>query len=95
MKNVWIKRRVKAFRHLEKVRQEARALGIFTDERELLECPSCGLLEDVTGEGVLATYPKDSDDMKDSGLRFSLIDENSFACNFIPSFSFSLFFGVQ
>lgn len=51
MKDVWIKRMVKAFRHLEKVRQEARALDIFTDERELLECPSCGLLEDVTGEG--------------------------------------------
>ena len=47
MENVWIKRMVKAFWNLEKVKQEAGTLGIFTYERELLKCPSCGLLEDV------------------------------------------------
>ena len=51
MENVWIKRMVKAFWNLEKVKQEAGTLGIFTDERELLECPSCGLPKDVTEEG--------------------------------------------
>jgi rubredoxin len=71
---------VAAVRELERVRQQARALGIFTDDRELLECPACGLLEDVTSEGLLVTYLKDSGDMKDCGLRFSQVDETSFEC---------------
>ena len=71
---------VKAFWNLEKVKQEAGALGIFTDERELLECPSCGLPKDVTEESSLVTYPKDSEGMKNIGLCFSQIDENSFIC---------------
>lgn len=32
-------------RQLEQVKQQARAIGIFTDDRELLECPSCGTTE--------------------------------------------------
>jgi len=55
-------------------------LGIFTDDRELLECPNCGLLEDVTAKGLLVTYPKDSVDLKDCGLRFSPVDDTSFQC---------------
>ena len=47
-------------RQLEQVKHQARALGIFTNDRELLECSSCGLLEDVTSEGQLVTYPKSS-----------------------------------
>jgi hypothetical protein len=47
---------IAAVRQLEQTKQQARALGIFTDDRELLECPSCGLLEDVTAEGLLVTY---------------------------------------
>ena len=58
---------VAAVRHLEQVKQQARALGMFTDDRELLECPSCGLLEDVTIEGLLVTYPRSSRAMKDCG----------------------------
>lgn len=27
---------------------QARALGIFPNDRELLDCPKCGLQEDVT-----------------------------------------------
>lgn len=34
-------------RQLEQVKWQARALGIFTNDRELLECPSCGLLYDA------------------------------------------------
>jgi transcription elongation factor Elf1 len=71
---------IAAFRELEQVKQQARALGIFTADRELLECPSCGLLEDVTIEGLLVTYPKASADLKDCGLRFSQVDETSFKC---------------
>lgn len=67
-------------RQLAQVRQQASALGIFTGDRELLECPSCGLLEDVTAEGLLVTYPNTSEEVNDSGLRFIPADESSFAC---------------
>jgi len=67
-------------RQLEQVRAQARALGIFTDDRELLECPNCGLLEDVTAKGLLVTYPKDSVDLKDCGLRFRPVNKTRFAC---------------
>jgi predicted RNA-binding Zn-ribbon protein involved in translation (DUF1610 family) len=67
-------------RQLEQVKAQARALGIFTDDRELLECPNCGLLEDVTAKGLLVTYPKDSVALKDCGLRFRPVDEARFAC---------------
>ena len=71
---------IAAVRQLEQAKQQARALGIFTDDRELLECPSCGLLEDVTAEGLLVTYVKDSADLKDCGLRFHPVDETTFEC---------------
>ena len=71
---------IAAVRQLEQAKQQARALGIFTNDRELLECPSCGLLEDVTAEGVLVTYPSTSEEVNDSGLRFIPADESSFAC---------------
>ncbi len=71
---------IAAVRQLKQAKQQARALGIFTDDRELLECPSCGLLEDVTAEGVLVTYPNTSEEVNDSGLRFIPVDESSFAC---------------
>ncbi len=67
-------------RQLAQVKQRAKALGIFSDDRELLECPSCGLLEDVTAEGLLVTYVKDSADLKDCGLRFRPVDEIRFEC---------------
>jgi hypothetical protein len=67
-------------RELERVKNQAKALGIFTNDRELIECPSCGLLEDVTFEGLLVTYQKDSKDLKDSGLRFAQADNTHFEC---------------
>ena len=67
-------------RQLKQVNAQARALGIFTDDRELLEYRNCGLLEDVTAKGLLVTYPKDSLDPKDCGLRFRPVDKTRFAC---------------
>ena len=67
-------------RQLEQVKAQARTLGIFTDDRELLECPNCGLLEDVTAKGLLVTYPKDSVDLRDCGLRFRPVDKICFTC---------------
>ena len=71
---------VELCRKLAKVKAQARMLGIFTDDRELLECPNCGLLEDVTAKGLLVTYPKDSADLKDCGLRFNQVNDTSFQC---------------
>ena len=65
---------------LARIKAQARELGIFTDDRELLECSNCGLLEDVTSEGLLVTYPKGSADPKDCGLRFRPEGKTSFAC---------------
>jgi predicted RNA-binding Zn-ribbon protein involved in translation (DUF1610 family) len=67
-------------RQLGEVKGRARALGIFTDDRELLACPACGLLEDVTIEGVLITYLKDGPQQKDSGLRFREVEGTCFVC---------------
>ena len=41
---------------LTKLKARAKALGVFTNERELLACPRCGLVEDVTCDGLLITY---------------------------------------
>lgn len=48
---------------------KARALGLFANDRELLECPNCGLMENVSCSGRLFTCrPESLDD--DTGLRF-------------------------
>lgn len=71
---------ISLIRHLEQVKAQARRIGIFTDDRELLECPNCGLLEDVMADGLLATYSRRSRSRKDCGLRFSQMDETRFQC---------------
>ena len=40
---------------LTKIKEEAKKLGIFTDDRELLKCPKCGLMEDIDINGRLFT----------------------------------------
>jgi len=67
-------------RELQRLKEQGKALGMFTDDRELLECPKCGLFEDVTAEGLLITYPKASKETKDCGLRFKPGDETTFEC---------------
>jgi len=67
-------------REIQRLKERARALGMFTDDRELLECPRCGLLEDVAAGGMLITYPKSCEEMKDCGLRFRPVDEDTFEC---------------
>lgn len=58
---------------------KARALGLFVDDRELLECPKCGLQEDVTCQGQLITSKTDSVG-EDTGLRFEELSADSFLC---------------
>lgn len=55
---------------LQELKKQAQALGMFTDDRELLNCPQCGLHEKVTFEGQLITCRKRAG-LVDSGLRFA------------------------
>lgn len=80
MKKSGMKNLLVAVRQLQEAKRQARALGLFTDDRVLLECPFCGLWEDVTAEGVLVVYQKDAPLQEDSGLRFKEVDERHFVC---------------
>lgn len=66
---------------LKKIKEEAKKLGIFVGDRELLECPKCGLMEDVDINGRLFTVFKKAPS-KDTGLEFKKIGkrENRFSC---------------
>ena len=68
-------------RRLGKLQTQARALGIFTNDRDLLTCPKCGLMEDVLVDGRLVTYHEENNP-KDTGLRFaeSAQESGRFSC---------------
>ena len=53
---------------------KARALGLFANDRELLECPVCGLMENVAASGLLLTCRPESLD-EDTGLRFEELSQ--------------------
>jgi rubredoxin len=61
------------------LQEQARSLGIFVDDRELLECPQCGLMEDVIFTGQLITC-RPSEEGQDTGLRFEELPQNRFRC---------------
>ncbi len=68
-----------------KIKKHADELGLFTHDRDLLECKFCGLMEDVTFEGNLITFIKREDieynKMKNSSKRFiETNDPNIFIC---------------
>ncbi|MFA7229908.1 MAG: hypothetical protein WC071_01430 [Victivallaceae bacterium] len=69
---------------LKNIQEQADKLGIFTENRELLECEKCGLLEDYTFKHGLITYVAANctgGKLKDSGLRFKATDNPSqFIC---------------
>ena len=62
------------------LRTKAKALGLFTDDRELLECPVCGLMENVAaaGGGLFTCRPESLDE--DTGLRFEELSRDRFRC---------------
>ena len=60
---------------LQAIKKQAKALGMFTNDREFLQCPSCGLKESVTFENILCTYRDDAFD-DDTGLLFPEPDED-------------------
>ena len=61
------------------IHKRAKALGIFTNERELLHCPGCGLKEDVAINGILFTYREPALG-QDTGLRFRQLNKHTFRC---------------
>lgn len=58
---------------------KAKALGLFAHDRELLECPECGLMENVAAGGGLFTCRPESLD-EDTGLRFEEMAQGRFRC---------------
>ncbi len=66
-------------RQLADLQKRAKTLGVFTNDRELLECQRCGLLEDVTSTGLLITCRADALG-EDTGLRFVQLADNLFRC---------------
>ncbi|MBT9590316.1 MAG: hypothetical protein IV089_05330 [Thiobacillus sp.] len=71
---------IELFGQLRHLKQQAKSLGLFADERELLACPECGLQEDVLADGRLITYLEGHINPQDSGLRFTETDKGVFAC---------------
>jgi len=67
-------------RSILSLREEARALGLFSEDRGLLLCPACGLQEDVTIEGRLITCDCNGPAGHDLGLRFVEVPVGTFVC---------------
>lgn len=64
---------------LLRLKREGKALGLFMEDRDPLECPKCHLFEDVTFEGLhLVTTAENPD--TDSGLRFEEVGKEMFRC---------------
>jgi hypothetical protein len=61
------------------VQAQARALGLFVEDRELVACPRCGLMEDVSFTGLLITC-RPSALGEDTKLRFEEIETGKFRC---------------
>jgi predicted RNA-binding Zn-ribbon protein involved in translation (DUF1610 family) len=59
--------------------RKASVLGLFTHDRDLLECPDCGLLENVAFGGYLIACRSESLG-HDTGLRFEELSGNRFRC---------------
>ena len=67
------------FRHIGHVHRLAREAGLFLNDRELLSCDRCGLIEDVDITGRLITYKSD-EAVFDSGMRFEKGEGDTHLC---------------
>jgi len=61
------------------VMRRAGELGSFIGDRDLLECPECGLIEELNADGRLFTYI-DGCQIKDSGFRFTPAGPGAWLC---------------
>lgn len=64
-------------RQIAAIREQMHALGMFANDRELLDCPHCGLREDVLISGLLITY-REPAFHQDTGLRFEELTTGTF-----------------
>ncbi len=64
---------------LARLRRQAEELGVFTGDRDLLACASCGLMEDVLAGGRLIVVTP-SDLAADTGLRFVEMAAGLYRC---------------
>jgi hypothetical protein len=61
--------------------QQAKALGLFANDRELLDCTGCDLAEDVDAAGRLITWHRGDQEIGvDCGLRFEELAADRFRC---------------
>jgi hypothetical protein len=65
---------------LASIRAQVEAAGGFLHDRELHQCPACGLMEDVLFSGKLVTYWGQSTEPVDTGLRFKEVGADQLAC---------------
>ena len=66
-------------RKLDSAREQGRKLGLFVEDRELLACARCGLIEDVAIDGIWLVY-RAGQPAVDSGLRFLELGDGIFRC---------------
>jgi hypothetical protein len=62
------------------IRAQVLAAGGFLHDRELRQCPACGLMEDVLFSGKWVTYWRQSSEPVDTGLRFKEVGADQLAC---------------
>ena len=65
---------------LADIRAQVKAHGGFVGDRDLHQCPACGLMEDVLCGGKLVTYWRESAQPVDTGLRFKEVGADQLAC---------------
>ena len=66
-------------RQLAALQRRMKAAGLFANDRELLDCPHCGLREDVLISGLLITC-REPGFHQDTGLRFEELTADTFRC---------------
>ena len=71
------------------IRAQVEAAGGFLHDRELHQCPACGLMEDVLFSGKLVTYWRQSTQPVDTGLRFKEVGADQLACPCCGGVSFA------
>lgn len=65
---------------LADIRAQVKAQGGFVGDRDLHQCPACGLMEDVLFSGKLVTYWRETAQPVDTGLRFKEVGADRLAC---------------
>jgi len=71
------------------IRAQILAEGGFLHYRELHQCPTCGLMEDVLFSGKLVTYCHQTTEPVDTGFRFKEVGADQLACPCCGGLSFA------